>query len=290
MRFSLITSLILLIETTFGQTTNAYIFIEPNVSLSYDSNTIKIQDIFYNNLYHTESYWLTIIPSNANVFIDSKQSPKIPTQKYQDSLIDLSINMVNNIANDTMQIYKEGIAIHYNGFSGFGFITKSKLETEYVIAFRCSKFYDGGVCSIFYSASSKDTIDSYSFHKNDLLSIIDRITTYSVADYKTEDSLLLKKYTISVDSADKPEYLPPHLKGAFFGKVIIEPVLENKVKEVIVLENYGSQIFKPQTDGQIIFYCNDDQIGVVEKNCELVLLDKFGKQVRVPFKFSYVNK
>lgn len=290
MRISLFTIFTIFFATAFGQTTNSYIFIEPNVSLSYDSSEIKIKDKLSNTVYRTESCWLTHIPSNANVFIDSRHSFVIPIQKHQDSLIDLSINMVNKLANDTMQIYKAGIAINYNGFSGFGFIAKAIKENEYVISFRCSKFYEGGTCSIFYSATSTDKIDTYEYHKNALNSILDSITTYSIKDFKAEDSLLSRKYTITVDSVDRPTNFPPSLTRTFFGKVIIEPTLENKIKEVSVSGQYGSQIFKPQSDGQIFIDCNDTQKGEVEKKCELVLLDKFGKQVRVPFKFTYINK
>jgi hypothetical protein len=280
----------LYLGTAIAQVTNSYLFIEPSVSLNYDSTIIKIKDRFSNTYYNTESYSVTYLPSNAYVLIDASPSVESPTQEYQDSLIDISINMCNKLDNDTLQIYKEGVAVHYKGFSGFGFIVKDKKEKKYAISFYCSKFYEGGFCTIFYSVSTTDKIDSYEDDKKVLTSIIDGITTYTNKDFEVEDSLLLAKYTISVDSVSRPADLPLNFKRTFFGKVTVKPTLDNKVKGVYVSERYGSQIFTPQPDGQLIIDCFDTQKGTVEKKCELILLNNFGKQVRIPFEFNYINR
>lgn len=290
MRKLFIVLLTLYFGTVDAQTTNSYLFIEPTVSLSYDSTVIKIKDRFSNTYYHTESYSLTCFPTNAYVLIDARPSFEIPTQKYQDSLIDISIKMSNSIDNDTIQVYKKGISIHYKEFSGFGLIVKAKKEKRYAISFYCSKFYDGGYCTIFYSASSKNKIENYDNDYKNLASLIDGITTYTRKDFEVEDSLIVAKYSISVDSVGRPVDFPAYLKRSFFGEVKIKPTLEDKVKEVQVKWEYGSQIFTPKADGKIYIDCNDKEKGLIEKQCELILLDKFGKQVRVPFTFKYINR
>lgn len=72
----------------------------------------------------------------------------------------------------------------------------------------------------------------------------------------------------------------------FYLSNTVKPTLEHKIKDVSVSTRNVSQIFTPQPNGQIMIDCNDTQKGEAEKKCKLVLLDKFGKQVRVPFKFK----
>lgn len=276
--------------TIFAQTSNSFLFIEPNVSLNYDSTVFKVKNLFSNSYYHTESYMFDCIPTNAVVLIEANKASFIPSQKVQDSLIDLSLEMTNKLDNDSIQIYKHGIPIHYKGYSGLGFIAKGKKENKYAITFYCSKYYNGGYSTIFYSASSTNKIENYDNDFEFLTSLIDGITTYNKEDYETEDSLIVAKYKVTVDSIGKPTDFREFINRTFYGKVIVTPTLTHKVKEVWVTGQNGSQIFTPQADGQIIIDFNDSEKGVIVKIGELILLNSFGKQVRVPFEFNYVNK
>ncbi len=138
--------------------------------------------------------------------------------------------------------------------------------------------------------ASKDKIDEYTKDEKVLTSIIDGITTYTRKDIELENSSLASMYKITVDSIARPIDMPSYFKRTFFGKVIVKSTLNNRVKEVSVSSEYGSQIFKPQHDGQIILDCNDSKKGYIEKECELIILNSFGKQVRIPFNFSYINE
>jgi hypothetical protein len=272
-----------------AQQSKSFLYVEPNVSLSYDSNLIKIKDKFSNTLYNTDSYSLSYIPNSGYINIQAGYSLSAPSKKVQDSLVDLSIKMCNKSDNDTIKIFKKGIPFHYKDFSGFGFIIKGKKEKRYVISYYCFNYFDGGFCNFFYAKTSEKKISKYKTDEKIVKTIIDGITTYSRKEIEEENDFLIPKYTISVDSVSRPLSLDAFLNRTFYGKVNIKTNEKNKIVKVEVYNDYGSEIFKTQSDGQLLIDCYDYKKGKIVKKCNLVVLNKFGRQVRIPFDFEYIN-
>src|SRR6187402_1131839 len=69
---------------------NSYKFIEPNISVSYDSNVLKITQRYSNTFYKTESYDFSYQGDTAKkalIHISASNPTEYPPKKQRDSLI-----------------------------------------------------------------------------------------------------------------------------------------------------------------------------------------------------------
>jgi hypothetical protein len=64
--------------------------------------------------------------------------------------------------------------------------------------------------------------------------------------------------------------------------------LQHKIKHARSEIRYGHQVFDP-VNNQVHIYVTDTEKGELVKHGELVLLNSFGKSVKIPFSFSYTN-
>ena len=78
-------------------------------------------------------------------------------------------------------------------------------------------------------------------------------------------------------------------KKTFVGIVKINEKLQHTIKEVRIHGN-GTSKFIPLPNGNIPIICDDIINGNIIKNGEVILLNSFGKCVKIPFTFSYLNK
>lgn len=286
MRMLFVTVLALISNRITAQTPNAYQFIEPNVSLKYDSSLVKPKDRFTNSVYGTESYGFSCsLPNRSKTYIQISTGlpPKNADQKYQDSVANAIIKQINRYAGDSIVI-KATRPVRYKGFSGYGYITWRKKSKMYDIAYAGTRFFDDGLCKIYYLSSSPNTIDGFDKDSVVVTALIDGIESYSKKYFEEEETALKQKYAIVVDSIAKPSGFP--IEGTFFGLVKVKGKLENTIQSV----DMGYQQFFPDYRNEILVYFNDAGKGLIEKKGHLILINKVGKQVRLPFTFSYYNK
>jgi hypothetical protein len=269
-----------------AQTPNAYQFVEPNVSLKYDSTLLKAKDRFTNSVYGTESYGFSYaFPNRSKTYVQISTGlpPKNADQKYQDSVANAIIKQINRYAGDSIVI-KATRPLQYKGFSGYGYITWRKKSKAYDICYAGTRFFDDGLCKIYYISSSPNAIDGFNKDSVVVMGLIDGIESYSKKYFEEEENALKQKYAIVVDSIAKPKGFP--IEGTFFGMVKVKGKLENTIQSV----DMGYQQFFPDYRNEILVYFNDADKGRIEKKGHLIMLNKVGKLVRLPFTFSYYNK
>ena len=93
------------------------------------------------------------------------------------------------------------------------------------------------------------------------------------------------KYTVLVTptqtAIDNFKFRPK----TYLGIVITKQTLAHKIAEV----RLGQEIFTDE-NGQVPILSNDKVKGNITKNGELVIFNSFGKKVKLPLNFSYLNK
>lgn len=286
MRIFVVTLFVISFGRIAAQSPNAYQFIEPNVSLKYDSTRLKFKDRFSNSIYGTESYGFTYsFPNRSKTYVQISTGlpPKNAGEKYQDSVSNAIIKQINRYAGDSIVI-KATRPIRYKGFSGYGYITWRKKSKLYDIAYACTRFFEDGLCKIYYISSAPTAINRFDTDSMVISTLIDGIESYSKKFFEEEEQLLKQKYAIVVDSIAKPSGFP--IEGTYFGMVKVKGKLENTIQSV----DMGYQQFFPDYRNEVLIYFNDTEKGLVEKKGQLIMLNKAGKQVHLPFTFSYYNK
>lgn len=287
MRFILVYFFALITVRLAAQNSNAYLFIEPNISLKYDSALIKQKDRYTNPVYGTETYGFSCnFPSRikSSLQISTGLPPRNADQRYQDSVANALIKQMNRYMGDSIAI-KATRPIHYKGFQGYGFITANRKRKESAIVYSCTKFFEDGLCKIYYSSAAQNAITGFDKDSLVLTGLIDGIEAYSKKDFEKEADLLKQKYTIVVDSIGRPSGFSS-IEASHFVMLRVKEKLEN----TILNADMGYQSFFPDYKNEILIFCNDAEKGMIEKKGDLIMLNKVGKQVRLPFKFTYFNK
>lgn len=291
---SVILTLLFAYQTSgFCQSSQSNLFIEPNVALKYDNSSLKVTDRFSNSYYGTEAYSLNYLKkdgSKSYIYIEAKNSTTTPDQNYQDSILDISIEYLNSIKSDSISVYKKAKTINYKEFSGYSVVFKYEKENKYATAFYCYKYFDGGICVISYLSAAAAKVDSYKSEYSILTSLIDGLITYSKKDLEilnSEEKQISDKIKIIVDSIPRPADF--HFEATFLGNVTIIDESKSEIKHLEVQGEYYPQIVEKDSLGKFFIYFNDKQKGFIEKEGILIIKDKIGRKVTVPFKFSYYN-
>jgi hypothetical protein len=113
---------------------------------------------------------------------------------------------------------------------------------------------------------------------------------YSEEQIEKEDSIIRNKYTVIVKPSISVPEIFQHRPKTYIGTVSVNQLPEHKVAEARLVNSSGYEIFTSSDDGMIYIICSDNKPGIIEKKGELVLLNSFGKKVKIPFSFSYENK
>ena len=282
-------TLLFISTTLFGQTTNAYKFIEPNISVSYDSNFFKIAKRYSNETYGTESYDFSYHgePSKkVRINIRAAHPIEYPPKMARDSLILAGIEEMKNTQNDTFAIINIDKQIKdINGFSCVGLIGYDKIEKKYSSFIGCYHNSNNDNTEINYMSNGKDLEAEY----KTLTSLLTGFHSYSKQRIDREDSIIKSKYTIIVTPTrtvpDDLKYRPK----TYAGIITTKEKLEHTISEVRLGFSLGFELFSPNAEGQVLIFSNDNDKGAVTKKGELVLLNSFGKKVRIPFSFTYQN-
>ena len=271
----------------FGQK-NSYKFIEPNVSISYDSNRFQITNRYSNTSNETESYDFEFKPdtiNKVNVSINANHPIDFPPRKTRDSLMLLSLSEIKNMENDSFAIVSYDKQVRdINGFACLGFVGYDKINKQYATLISCFHFSPNDYTELKYVSINKNNLDAdYEILKNFLTDF----KTYSKAVITNEENLIKSKYTVIVLPEKTTTNDFQHRPKSFIGIVKTKEKLENTIKEVQLTNDFGKEIFSPEPNGSVPIICNDKEKGKVVKKGELVLLNSFGKSVKIPFTFSY---
>jgi hypothetical protein len=290
--FTLLLSPIFFIISTnlFGQELNSYKFIEPNISISYDSNIYKIANRYSNTTYETESYDFEFKLDTVNkssIYIKADHPIVFPPKKTQDSLMLLGLEEIKAMENDSFAIVSfDKVVRDVNGFSCLGFVGYDKTNKQYATIISCYHFSENDNTEIKYMSVNKNDLDEdYGLLKG----FLSGFKTYNKTAITKEEKFIKNKYTIIVLPTkivvENFKYRPK----TYLGIVKTKQKLEHAIKEVQLINNWGAEIFAAEPNGTVPIICNDKQKGKIAKKGMLVLLNSFGKKVKIPFTFSYVN-
>jgi hypothetical protein len=285
-------SLIFVLSTAnlFGQKPNAYKFIEPNISISYDSNRYQITNHYSNTTYETASYDFEYKPdtvNKVNINIKADHPIHFPPRKTLDSLILLGLADIKEMQNDSFALANHDQLVRdINGFACLGFVVHDKITGKYTTVIGGSHLSDNDNTEVkFLSANKNDLEADYEILKD----FLNGFKTYTKAEIAEEDRLIKNKYAIITlptnTVSDKFQGRPM----TFTGIVKTKTKLLHNIKEVRLTNDYGQEIFLPNPDGTVSIISYDKEKGEIIKEATLVLLNSFGKNVLLPFTFTYIN-
>lgn len=269
---------------------NTYKFIEPNISISYDSNYFKIRQRYSNTFYETEAYDFSYqgdSTKKVTIHIKAAQPIEFPPKQLRDSLILAGLDEIKNAQNDTFSITSIDKKVRdINDFSCVGIVGYDKVRKEYATIISGYHFSENDNTEISFMSNGKDLDKEYAI----ITSFLNGFKSYSKKEADNEDELIKSKYSVQVvptqTAIDNFMYRPK----TYVGIVSTKQPLQHKILEVRLTGSIGQEIFTPDDNGVVYIISNDKEKGTVVKKGELVLLNSFGKKVKLPFTFSYNNK
>ena len=189
--------------------------------------------------------------------------------------------------NDSIQtIVYDTVVRHINGFSCLGFVLKDKYTKSTSLCIVCDHV----------SENDFTEIQAYSLHEIDLekkchelADFLEGFRSYSLVQIKEEEDRIKQSYSVTVYPSTELFENFKFKKKTFVGIVKINEKLQHTIKEVRIHGN-GTSKFIPLPNGNIPIICDDIINGNIIKNGEVILLNSFGKCVKIPFTFSYLNK
>ena len=274
----------------FDRPANAYQFIEPNISVSYDSNFFKISQLYSNTFYGTESYDFAYVADTvkkAIIHIKAEHPTEYPPKKQRDSLMLAGLEEIKEIQNDTLSIVDFDKQLkEINGFSCLGYVGQDKINNIHSTFIGCYRFSDNDNTEVNYTSKGNDLKTGYQI----LNRFLPGIRSYSQKEIEHEDSLIKSKYTVVVNPAALVDVKFRKRVWTYLGIVSINKNAEHKIAQVRIAGALGDEIFLPNEKGVVPILSNDIMKGNITKRGELVLLNSFGKKVILHFTFNYINK
>lgn len=288
MNLRIVILLVLLSNCLSGQ--NAYLYIEPYTSVAYDSTLFKKADRFSNQANGTEEYrfnFIGITKGTRFLFIASDDNiVHKPTVEMQDSVVTAVSSVMMGIDTaGSVTVDKE--IRHINGFSCKAFsVANAMLNNPVMIV--CVRAYDWGLTKIMYDAEGVIGInEEYELLKG----FLNGVKMYTKAEIAKEEKEILSSYTVRVDSV-------PYVKFKSYYPISYKGIV--RVNEKLKHTLAGAEIeLSPSTkqrfeatkgSNSIDIQCMDKTEGKQDKTGWLLVLNSFGKKVKVPFSFSYYNK
>lgn len=271
-----------------------HLFIEPNMSFSYDSSSFSIVDRGSKTVYPTMTYQIVHAGESgySEITLGALVSDRSRTQAERDSMVALAIIEANKFDNGIVKLHKPAIAVHYKDFTGVATILRAKQEAMYSTSIMCAALFPGGACNIIYGRQSTRAIESYEADLAVLRSVIDGLRFHTKEELVALDNAVRSSVSVKVVPVERPADIPRFVTATYFGTVTVTGPAKYTILQAWIptdrsLEN--ATIYEPNAAGELIIQCKDERKGTIEKDCELVVLDELGRQVRLPFTVSYVN-
>jgi hypothetical protein len=276
-----------------AQKGSGYLFIEPNISLSFDSTKFKIGKRYSNTTYETESYDFTTAFDTANrVLIQvSAKHPlggSMSTKKLEDAMNDRIKAFLKVKDSRVVLVDYDKKARRVADFVCAGFVLLDKKTKKAATRIVCNHISESDLTEVMLlSMHRKSLVDDYKI----LEQLLQGFSAYSKARIHKEDSLIKAQYTINVLQAkDTVMYGFKRQPPVYFAVVTTNEPLQHRVKEATLDLKFGKQIFSPNENGEVYITFSDSEKGTIKKTGELVMLNSFGKKVKIPFSFTYENR
>ncbi len=274
-----------------SQNYNSYKFLEPAFSIKYDSNEFKIGNNYFNHFENNGNYEFKYIKDsieNSRILITTFMNiSKTPTKKFLDSILNEEIIYPDNYENEKLKLfaYDKKMRLIKN-FYCTGLVSFIKAENKYItiiLTINLSENYYSKVD--FYSSDSSLEVSYIKLEK-----FLNGFKVYSNNEILKADNLVKSKYTVKVIQAKKVIHELKDYESTFQGTLKINERINHKIKEIRLGTKSKYQIFEPNKNNETFIYLIDKAKGKIYKTGEIVFLNSIGKEVAIPFKFSYINK
>ena len=281
-------------NSLFAQQTNAYKFIEPNISFSYDSNMYKIGQRYSNSVYETESYDIKFIQDksmHARFNIKAHAAyPGLTSREVMDSILMANHYKAKTIEDDTLKIIDMDSTLrHVDEFSCLGFLVENLMIHRNFSTVICNHVSENDMTQINYiSYRSKGLLTDYKIIEG----LLKGFKSYSKEQIEKEEIDIRKKYTVSISTTKDTSEFFKFRNMSYVGIVKVNEPLQHRIKEARLSFTTvsGEEIFYPAANGEVLIACRDSRKGLIERKGDLIILNSFGKNVKIPFTFTYYNK
>lgn len=297
MKYFFLPILICLCTQVFAQKYNAHVFISPNVSVSYDTLIFRTGKTFGSPSYEGQSQeFNTALKDSIKriIYVSPVSTYENFAASFQDSVMLASISYLTKKAgNDTIRLMETSHLFHWNGFSCLGFSTFVSADTAsgYANLFQCLKTFKGGLCQITYIASEKQPTSL----KTDsvlLVQLLSGIKDHTPDDYKKEDEWIKRRTKVWVNRMSKPLTETQKRWGiSYYGELYVKPAKNRKIKEIHVRDGHGYRLYRQKSgNSPVLIEISEKKHGKCQGAGKVILYDSLGKEVEVPFKFTYYSE
>ena len=270
--------------------TNAYQFIEPNISFSYDTTQVKITNKYSISVYKPGSVDFTFFKDKGTKSVihvtASNPLPILPDVRFIDSMMLDGIKEVRKGYSKEVQTVKyDTVVRHINTFSCIGFIMYDKIHNMYEADITCNHLSENDATEVQYT-SFADTSLATGYKR--LEKFLAGFTSYSSAAIQKEEEEIKKTYKVVIKKTDSLSFEDKIMKNDFRGIVEITPRPTHKIFGAMVM----GQLFEAGKEN--ILYITDKEkdeyyTGVIRRTGKLILFNSFGKAVEIPFSFEYTK-
>lgn len=269
-----------------------YLFIEPNISFSYDSTRLSVEDRYSNAVYRTEAYDFRVLTDTENhvrihVIANHPLEKPIPHEELQ-QLMEEKTDLLGQVSDSTIAVldYDKKVRL-VQGFLCAGAVLLDKKTGRTYTTITCNHNSISDLTEIRLTSSNRRTLnEDYEL----LASFLKGFATYSAAKIAKEESLIKARYTVKVTPTTEPIEQLKWRSNNYFAIVSTKQPLKHKVKEVRLDIGLGFETFASNERGEVYIACSDTKKGLIRRKAELVLLTSFGKQVSIPFVVVFKSK
>ena len=271
-----------------GQSRNGYQFIEPNISISFDSSSYTMMN-YYSNTYFNSEGWAFIKSDDTlhhiRITISAGYSNLKPKRQVQNNIVQQRKQYIKILPNDTATIVSmEKRSI--DGFSCTGVVALNNISEKYATLIKGFKLFNGGYCELIYVSVGRNDLQK---EFKIVTSFLAGFKSYTQKQIRDQDDMIKHKYTIEVDTGDARSISSSDRRATFAGIVKVKQSLEHKVAGVKLDLDDGQEVFSPDENGEVRIVTFDPAKGKVTKRGEFIIFNSFGKKVSLPFSFSYTS-
>lgn len=289
-----------------AQQWNAYQFIGPNISISYDSNYFKVGN-WYSNSPYNDAYDFTLkndAVSKTWIYIEPRlNNGSYITEATLDSFMQAGMQeFKNKKSKDLLTFSYDTIPVKINGFTCIGIILCDKDKKHFIRTIICNHISQNDLTTVKFTSFGNTSL------QNDYLVLtkfFSGFASYSPEQIAAHDASVRENFKVTVTQTKKPGidttvtvkngvtnyYIKPH---DYEGIVKISPLSSSPyiIKQVrIKLKASSFQIFEPLKNGDVIISCGAAKKGTsVTQYGEIIMGHLLDKDVSIPFTFSYINE
>lgn len=277
----------LITQDTVAQMTTQ--FLEPNVSITYDSTRFKPykRDAFTFRVQgeQTEIKVMPGLPEKAPVVDNQKPTNLSELEDYYRNTIDKLKKNPNSFSLSGNPIIEYDRKFKKIGaFRGFSFVEEGKSDKKRYAQIFASHLSDNDYTPIHLRSFEQKAVD---IQYQILTEFLKGFKSYSAAELATHEADIRKKYTVVVSKAETvPASLQRRAKE-YIALVRTKEPMQDKIKEVYISVDGYAEVFSPNEKGEIYIATKSNKKGMIERTGRLIVISPIGKHISIPFSFQY---